>query len=204
MKRHSIDVGQRQTRFGSGTIVKAAAEDEPIRIVASNEDVDRYGDIVRSAFWELTNFQKNPVLLYGHNNRSFPVGKVTAIGIEGTQLVATLGFMPEDVSPESVMVERMLRTGFLNASSVGFTPTKTPKRILDENNEWTGGYEFVGQELMELSIVPVPALASALVVSRSFVDREQFVRDVETLNNIATDVVRYNEYRARLAAVSGI
>lgn len=204
MKRQAIDAGTPQYRSGS-TVIKATPDGaDPIRIIASDESVDRYGDIVRAAGWELTNFRKNPVLLYGHNNRSFPVGRVEAIGVEGTQLVATLGFMPDDVSPESVMVERMLRTGFLNASSVGFTPTKAPKRILDANNEWTGGYEFVGQELMELSIVPVPALASALVVSRSFVDREQFVRDLEKLNTVAADPVRFNEYRARLAAVSGI
>lgn len=203
MQRQAIDVGQQQTRTGSAVI---RAADEPIRIIASNEDVDRYGDIVRSAGWELTNFRKNPVLLYGHQNRSFPVGRVSSIAVEGTQLVAELEFMPEDVSPESVMVEKMLRLKFLNASSVGFTPTKSPKRILDENNEWTGGYEFVGQELMELSIVPVPALASALVVSRSFMDREQFARELERLNSGATATVhsrRFNEYRARLAAVSG-
>lgn len=200
MKRQNVSTGQAQYRAGS--VLQSAAND-PIRIVASNEDVDRYGDIVRASGWELTNFRKNPVLLFGHNSRALPVGRVLRIEVEGTRLVADLEFMDEETSKESAQVERMLRAGFLNASSVGFSPTKTPKRILDENNEWTGGYEFVGQELMELSIVPVPALASALVVSRSFMDREQFARELDALNIIATDVVRHNEYRARLLAVSG-
>jgi hypothetical protein len=54
---------------------------------------------------------------------------------------------------------------FMNATSVGFMPTEEPKRILDENNSWSGGYEFTNQELLELSTVAIPANEEALARS---------------------------------------
>ena len=38
-----------------------------MRFVASDESVDRYGDIIRASGWQLDNFRKNPVLLFAHD-----------------------------------------------------------------------------------------------------------------------------------------
>jgi hypothetical protein len=58
------------------------------RFVASDETVDRYGDIIRASGWQLDNFRKNPVLLFGHQSGALPVGKVEPIAVEGTRLIA--------------------------------------------------------------------------------------------------------------------
>src|SRR5690348_396998 len=58
----------------------------------------------------------------------------------------------------------------MSAVSVGFRPTEEPKKILDEENNWTGGYEFNGQELLELSAVPIPANPNAIM--RAFEEAE--------------------------------
>jgi hypothetical protein len=36
-------------------------------------------------------------------------------------------------------------------------PLEQPARLLDAAGDWTGGYEFKSQELLELSAVPIPA-----------------------------------------------
>jgi uncharacterized protein len=150
------------------------------RIVASDESVDRYGDIIRAAGWQLDNFRKNPVLLYGHQSRNLPVGKVDPIGIEGTRLIAHGEFVPEGVDPFADSVAAMFKGGFLNASSVGFMPLKKPNAIWaaddPEHEKWPTGYEYTSHELLELSIVPVPANPNALALARSFSLSEEDTR----------------------------
>jgi phage head maturation protease len=66
---------------------------------------------------------------------------------------------------------RMVEAGFLNAVSVGFLPTVAPNFIRAEPDKdgyaAITGFEFVGQELLELSVVPVPANPQALAVAKS-------------------------------------
>jgi HK97 family phage prohead protease len=171
-ERPAPKVGARLLR--TGKIERAASGEESTRrvtFVASDESVDRYGDIIRASGWDLSHFKNNPVLLFGHDSRSVPVGKVPEIGVEGSRLIATVQFRPEGESADADDVYTAVKGGFLNAVSVGFLPTATPKPIWaadDPDHEmWPTGYEFVGQELLELSVVPVPANPQALALARS-------------------------------------
>lgn len=136
-----------------------------VRFVASDETVDRYGDIIRAAGWQLDNFRNNPVLLFGHQSRQLPVGRVEPIAVEGTRLIAHAEFAPVGMSDFADTVFAMVDGGFLNAVSVGFLPLAMPTPIFDENKSLTG-FEFNGQELLELSCVPVPANPNALQLAR--------------------------------------
>jgi HK97 family phage prohead protease len=137
-----------------------------MRFIASDESVDRYGDIIRAAGWQLDNFRKNPVLLFGHNSRETPVGQVDPIQVVGTQLVADCQFRPAGDSVLADDVWTAVDGGFLRAVSVGFAPTGPINQLVDQNGNWTG-FEFTQQELLELSVVPVPANPQALAVARS-------------------------------------
>lgn len=162
-----VKIGGVQYRAAPSVEIIDGAE-RVVKFIASNEEVDRYGDIIRAKGWQLDNFRKNPMLLFGHNSADYPIGRVRSIKVEGTQLVADAEFMTADLSEQADTVYRMVKAGFLNAVSVGFRPIERPKKIMHpETNEWTGGFEFLKQELFELSVVPVPALPGALAVSRS-------------------------------------
>jgi len=187
MKRAQIEAG--------GSLYRAAmavelpeGESRTIKFVASNEEKDRYGDIVRAAGWVLDHFKNNPVLLFGHNSRDLPIGKVSDISVQGTALVATAEFMPASMNEKAESIFQMLKAGFLNAVSVGFKPLMKPNQIKDPGtNEWTGGYEFIKQELLELSVVPVPALPGALAISRSFAGSvDEYYRQLAGLDDGAS------------------
>jgi phage head maturation protease len=137
------------------------------RFVASDETVDRYGDIIRASGWQLDNYRKNPVLLYGHMSRELPIGRVEPIAVEGTSLIAHAEFTPEGMSAFNDTVWAMVDQGFLNAVSVGFMPLADPTPIFDANKQLTG-FEFIAQELLENSVVPVPANPNALQLAKSF------------------------------------
>ncbi len=124
------------------------------RFVISTGAVDRDNDTIDQLGWQLDNYRRNPVVLWAHDYSQLPVGKAIDVHTEGGNLVATVEFEQHDFA-ETVF--QLVNRGTLRATSVGFRPTK-----LVENVE-RGGLDFKEQELLEFSIVPVPANAQALI-----------------------------------------
>lgn len=137
-----------------------------VRFVASDETVDRYGDIIRASGWQLDAYRRNPVMLYGHQTDSLPVGRVEPIAVEGTKLIAHAEFLPEGTTAFADSVWALVEHGSLNAVSVGFLPLAR-QPILDASQNLTG-FEYTAQELLELSVVPVPANPNALALTKSY------------------------------------
>lgn len=123
--------------------------------------VDRDNDTINPKGWDLDPFLKNPSVLWAHDYSQLPVGKALDIVATEKGLQSTVQFPPKGVHPFADTVFELVKGGFLNATSVGFRPTEI------ERNEERGGLDFTKQELLEYSIVPVPANSEALLVARS-------------------------------------
>jgi len=119
----------------------------------SDETVDRMGEVISASGWQLGNFRKNPVALFGHNS-SFPVGKWSNVRVEGRALLGRLELMPP-VSERLAEIHAAINAGVMRAVSVGFHPFEM------EGNRYTK------QELVECSLVMVPANPNALQVAKS-------------------------------------
>jgi prohead serine protease len=147
-----------------------------VTFVASDESIDRYGDIVRSD-WQLKPFKKNPVFLWNHNYNVPPIGIVETIEVVGKKLMATTKFLAAGVSEYSDQLFRLVRANVLRAVSVGFTvePDNIERMLNDEGN-WTGGLIYHEPELLEISLVSVPANAKALAVARALGVPDPLVR----------------------------
>lgn len=128
----------------------------------STENIDRHGDLVKSEGMNDKNYSKNPIVLFGHNHNSFPVGKslwrkvVMKDGVKG--ILAKTKFAKTE---EGKIAYELWRDGFLNSASVGFVPTKWDN-LKDEKGVQTDGYVFNEWELLEYSIVAVPSNAQAI------------------------------------------
>lgn len=138
-----------------------SAED-PREYVMSSEAVDRYGDIIQADAWELAHFRKNPIALYQHRSTE-PIGTWSKVRVEGGQLRGRLNLADPGTSPRIDEIRALVDQRILRAVSVGFAPTKSPE-LLDEDNPW-GGVKWVGQELLECSLVSVPANPEALALA---------------------------------------
>src|SRR5262249_44800013 len=79
--------------------------------------------------------------------------------------VQTVEFAKADVYPFADTIFKLYQGGFLTSVSVGFKPLEDPLPIKDEKTGEQTGYEFVRQELMELSAVPLPANTNAVARS---------------------------------------
>jgi phage head maturation protease len=205
MKREAPQKGERVYR--AAEIEKSSDKPRTISFIASDETVDRYGDIIRVEGWDLTQYKKNPVMLFGHNSREPPIG-TTDVRIEGKQLLADATFLPEGVSDFADEIWRIVDAGALRAMSVGFLPTAMPTAIWAEDDPehegWPTGYEFNGQELLENSVVPVPANPAALALARSVASartiRRLFTDDARALAHVAAESRRRSIQLARLRA----
>lgn len=191
------------TVFKSAELSRVDETERTTGFVASTGRKDRYGDIVDPHGWDLDAFRRNPVLLFGHRTSQLPVGRVEQIGVQNDRLEASLvRFLPAGVDEFADKVWQFVQRGFLRSVSVGFLPI-TRSSILDADGKHTG-WLFSQQELVELSVVPVPAnpeavsLAKSLAFKSSDLDRLFCDRGVPAAVRLAQ--ARVNLLRARAGA----
>ncbi len=139
-------------------------ERRSVGFTISTGQVDRMGDVIDPMGWQLDEFRKNPVVLWGHDSGALPVGRATRVWIEDGKLKAEAQFTPAGMARFNDTVYEMVKAGFLNATSVGFRPLKY---ALSEDPQRRYGIDFKEQELLEFSVVSVPANPGALIDARS-------------------------------------
>ena len=137
--------------------VKKLAERE-YEFTASTSIQDRDGEVIEASGWDLKNFKKNPVIMYAHDYRSLPIGKASRVWLSDGKLKNTVSFPPEGTYEFADIVERLVGAGYLNTESVGFIP----KKWEDGDGEKAPRRTYTKQELLEISIVPVPSNPDAL------------------------------------------
>jgi HK97 family phage prohead protease len=139
--------------------------------VASTEDEDRDKDIIRQDGWNLKNFKKNPMVPWSHDYWAIPVAKSLRTWVDKT--AKKLMFKPQfDADDDqSMKIYNKYKNGFLTSFSVGFRGIDFDWR--DEENRWSGGMEFMKQELLEISAVTVPANPNATVLQNDLSDDQK-------------------------------
>jgi HK97 family phage prohead protease len=135
------------------------SEKSATTFIMSNASVDRMGDTIDPMGWDLTNFKKNPIALFNHNY-DLIIGKWNNIRVEGNNLIGDLELAEAGTSELVDTVRSLVEQRILSAVSVGFAAT--------EYEYGETGMDFKKQELMECSLVSVPANPQALAIARSF------------------------------------
>ncbi|MDI3462135.1 MAG: hypothetical protein OJF50_000956 [Nitrospira sp.] len=136
------DVGPRKSMF---TISTAAT--------------DRDGDTIDPNGWELDDYRRNPIVLWSHKHDQLPIAKSTRIWSTQSGLQAEIEWPERGVYPFADTVHDMVKSGFLNATSVGFVPKEA-------TGNRSGGRQYSRASLLEFSIVPVPCNPETLVIQR--------------------------------------
>lgn len=139
-------------------------------VVANTPDLDRDSDRIFPDKINVTNFRKNPALFWGHNYRDpwALIGEVAEWQVDER----SFRFRPElrEASGENDpmnIIRSLWDNGLLRAASIGFIPKEWEK-----NDD--GGLDFEEVELLEISLVPLPAHQDALRMAiKAFSDDEQ-------------------------------
>lgn len=143
-----------ETKFIEAVIEKAS--DGSFTAVASTNTIDRHGEVVDNNGWELKAFKKNPVILWGHDHNEPAIGVSKKTWIEGTGKSAKLMIQPilHDVTEKARAVKALVDMGVIKTLSVGFRPLESPD-----------GVTFTKNELLEVSMVNVPANGDAMIMA---------------------------------------
>jgi HK97 family phage prohead protease len=178
-------------------------ERRALRFCISTGAVDREQDSVAVAGWDLRQYQRNPVVLWGHDASRLPIGRAFDVAVEGDALMASVEFIPE-MTPEAGAfadaVYRLAKTGFLGATSVGFRPLKWEYTTDKDRgaDDWFPGIDFQQQELVEFSIVTVPANPEALIEEPGPGEGTAIAADTPPTSG--EELTAFNEEQARARA----
>ena len=175
------------------------SEDRVMSVIASSETPDRMGDVIRAKGWKLDNFKKNPVALFQHDHDK-PIGTVEA-WVEGTELKANIKFAPPGTTQVADDAYALYQAGILKAVSVGFSPVDDPIPLDKEMGYW-GPLEFPSSELLELSLVSVPANPEALQIARSLNIGEKSYREFFIDEDRARSTFRRDTAKRKLMSLS--
>ena len=138
----------------------AVGEGGPIRFVAATEGIKGDGIDLRMAGAQLDRYRANPIIGYGHRywtRDDLPIGKGDNATVSGKKLMVDVSMDPDDEF--AMQVDRKIRAGYLSAVSIGFDVWKWKD---GKGNYWSGGVAEEW-ELTEISVVPVPMDAEAVV-----------------------------------------
>ena len=142
-------------------VIASPVDGDALTYVMSDETVDRVGDVIEAKGWILDNFSKNPVALFGHDH-TFVVGHWSNVRVQGGKLIGKLNLLPQGISERLDEVIAAVKAGVLRAVSVGFSSGHDSIEPMKN-----GGVRFKSAELMECSLVSVPANPNALQMAKS-------------------------------------
>lgn len=131
---------------------KAADTDAgTFEVVISDETVDRYGEVIKVDGWDTNNYMLNPIVLWGHDHRSMPIGICTSLEVTADRKLLARGrFAPAEANPFAQQVRALYDLGIVRATSVGFISKEAEGNVITK------------AELLEFSFVSVPANPMAL------------------------------------------
>lgn len=153
------------------TVDKVEASDDERSIIArvSTNDRDRDGEVVEPKGIDLTNYHKNPCLLWAHRYDQPAIGKALWTKTDDKGLVCKFQFAPTQFADE---IYELYKGGYQRAFSIGFIP-------LDFDVETKIHRKT---SLLEVSAVPVPSNQDALVMEayqKGIIKSDQLVHDLE-------------------------
>lgn len=153
-----------------------------VTFIASSPSIDRDMDVTNSKGWFLENYKNNPVIGYQHQVVSHGLcivpdpddiigqGKNLRVNDDG-KLLVDIWFEDGETNPKAEKIFRKVLNGTLNAVSVGFIPVanengEISRKGAEEKGENPDANYLYGQELLEISIVNVPANPDAVALRK--------------------------------------
>lgn len=174
-EEQEIEDGETVTR-DTGEHVNVAGLIEPgktkdlgngvVEVIVSTGSVDRHMEKIEVAGVDLKAFKKNPIVLYGHDYASLPIGKATSIKKVNDQIVAKVQFATEEYAFAKTVYD-LIKGGYINDVSIGGIV-----------QQWNQDYTVIEKmEMVEFSVVNIGANRDAKIIQRSLGKTSKQIRD---------------------------
>ncbi len=128
-----------------------------MKAIFSTERIDAANEIMKLDGGDFSRFNTNPVLLFVHNDESFPVGTVINLRIENSQLVGEIQW--DELDEVALKIKGKYDRGVMRGFSIR-------ARVLKFHEE--GSVRVITEwELLEISCVSIPSNKDCLVIEKS-------------------------------------
>jgi HK97 family phage prohead protease len=127
--------------------------------VARSAGQDRNGSITDPDGWDFTNYLRNPLLFANHDHR-MPIGRAHRVWMQDQLMWAQVSFAD---TAQAHTVKTLVDQDLLRAISIGWHSFRSS--LIRDKDGWPTGVHSHQQELVELSIVAIPADTEALRVA---------------------------------------
>lgn len=161
--------------------------------------VDRDGEIVEPSGGVLKDYIKNPVVLFGHDYKSLPIGKNVWIKRDAKGLIAKTIYAKH---AEAEKVFQYRKDGFPLAESIGFVPIEYEEFDTEEKRIKNGGArrKYNKWLMLEYSDVAVPSNpeAIALAIAKGLLpkaDLKSVETDIPTISEEEVQLINFNVER---------
>lgn len=137
----------------------------------TTSELDRSSENIITSGVDTTTWEKTGMpVLYGHDYSGLPIGKGLSIKSMKNKMTSRFQLAVEEY-PFAKTVAALIKGGYLNSVSIGGIV-----------KEWDNDYKTIAQmEMVEFSVVPVPANASAVITQRSL--EEATGKSMKTIKN---------------------
>lgn len=156
------------------------------KFTVHDESVNTYGFRMLTDGANLTEFEKNPVILYNHNDWETPIGRADKVYKENGTIVAEIVFDTAD--PKAAEIAGKVERGFLRMASVGAWP---PEEATDDELmklDGQSGPTITRWTLREISICPIGANHNALAMYDRTTGKRIDLSDRDTVIRLADNI----------------
>ena len=143
-----------------GRVRSINEEARRVQVVVSTGDLARDGAVIEQAGWVFDNYDRNPVVLWAHDDSQLPIARAIPAErvLTENELIETHEFATHSAAEDTF---RAVVGGFVSATSVRWLPGKTETRRIGDRSVLVFTQ---GHELLESSYVPIPADPGCLVM----------------------------------------
>lgn len=179
------------------TLIRKGAKLEAVKINKSDtktifsayittEAVDRDKEIVSPTGINVTNYLKNPIVLWGHQYSELPIGRAISIKNDGKGLIADFEFAKHEFAQK---VKLYLEDGFPLGCSIGFIPQEHEELDYEKDG---ANIIYTKVELLEFSLCGVPSNPEALqlMISKGLIPQEPEEKEGRVLSKKTRKIIK--------------
>ncbi|WP_438979907.1 HK97 family phage prohead protease [Polynucleobacter sp.] len=152
-------------RIDTSLVEIKALADGVVEGIVATDSVDRHGEKISIQGLDIKTYMATSgAVLFGHDYWALPIGKTLSLRKSAGKLIAKFQLATE-INDFAKQVYDMITGDYLKGLSIGFIPTEWDEKT----NTWTKA------EMIEFSVVPVPANSDAMITSKSVSDKYPLV-----------------------------
>lgn len=139
------------------------AERISIPVIITDETVDRDDDVVVASGGDMSEYRRNPVMLFSHDHRIPAIGNGLGVHLDGNAWKGIAQFAAQEDHPFGAMIGRLYEKSIMRAISQGFIP----KEWTYEEDRSMWAMKFLRWEMIEFSPCNVGSNRNSLAQARS-------------------------------------